>query len=144
MNDKPDAELGAGAAPARTHPPLLIALAVLLALEAALMVAVVVWAALIVVAAHGAGNELAGDVALLVIAIVGALWVITAAAGMFRARPWTRGAAVMWQLIQLAVALGAFQGVTAVPALGWVLLVPSVLGILLAVSPQVSAALRRG
>lgn len=144
MNDKPDAEWGAEAPPARTRPPLLIALAVLLALEAALMVAVVVWAALIVVTAHGAGTELAGDVALLVIAIVGALWVITAAVGMFRARSWTRGAAVMWQLIQIAVAIGCFQGVTAVPALGWVLLVPSILGILLAVSPQVSAALRRG
>jgi hypothetical protein len=48
-----------------------------------------------------------------------------------------------WQLLQIAVAIGCFQGVFAVPSLGWALLAPAVVAILLLLSPPVVAATRR-
>jgi hypothetical protein len=46
-------------------------------------------------------------------------------------------------VVQLAVALGAFQGALARPDVGWLLLVPSVAAIVLTLSPSVTRALRR-
>lgn len=108
------------------------------------MIGVVVWSLVQLLASGEKGDALVSGVAIIVVAAIGAIWVTATAIAVFRVRSWSRGAAVMWQLIQLAVAIGCFQGVTAVPALGWVLLVPSIVGILIAVSPQVTAALRRG
>jgi hypothetical protein len=122
------------------RPPLLIALSVLLILEAALMVGVVGW--LLLQLATQPGASLPGAIAILVIATIGALWVIVAAVGSIRMRSWIRALALTWQLIQLAVAIGCFQGLTAEPAIGWVLLVPSVIGILLVLSPPVTRVLR--
>lgn len=123
----------------RRH-PLLIALSVLLLLEAALMIGVVCW--LLVQLGTQPEASLPSAIAILVIAAVGALWVIVAAVGTLRRRSWIRALALTWQLIQLAVAVGCFQGLTAEPAIGWWLLVPSAIGILLIISPPVTHALR--
>jgi len=120
--------------------PLLTALIVLLALEAALMLAAVGWLGLALLTQPAA--SLPSAVAIVVIAIIGALWVIVALIGAVRRHPWMRALAITWQVIQLAVAIGCFQGLTAEPAIGWALLVPSVIGILLLISPQVTHALR--
>jgi hypothetical protein len=85
----------------------------------------------------------AGGVAIIVLALIGALWVSLAAVGAMRRRSWMRGAAVSWQLVQGAVALGCFQGLYAEPVLGWVLLLPAIACILLVISPPVVAATRR-
>jgi len=121
---------------------MLIALIVLLALEAVLMLGVVAWLAFALVTQPAA--SLPSAIAILVIAIIGAIWVIAALIGAVRRRSWIRALAVTWQVIQLAVAIGCFQGLTAEPAIGWMLLVPSVIGILLLISPQVTRALRAG
>ena len=121
---------------------MLIALIVLLALEAVLTLGVVAWLAFALVTQPAA--SLPSAIAILVIAIIGAIWVIAALIGAVRRRSWIRALAVTWQVIQLAVAIGCFQGLTAEPAIGWMLLVPSVIGILLLISPQVTRALRAG
>lgn len=124
--------------PAR--PALLIALSVLLFAEAALMGAVFVW--LLVELLTAKPTSMASAVAILVLAGVGVLWVVGAAIGSLRARSWMRGAAVSWQLVQAAVAVGCFQGFYARPGLGWALLLPAIAGILLVISPSVTRATR--
>jgi hypothetical protein len=119
---------------------LLIALSVLLFAEAALMGAVFVW--LLVELLTAKPTSMASAVAILVLAGVGVLWVVGAAIGSLRARSWMRGAAVSWQLVQAAVAVGCFQGFYAQPGLGWALLLPAIAGILLVISPSVTRATR--
>lgn len=82
-------------------------------------------------------------IALTVLVAVGAAFVVAVAVGVMRRQSWSRGGAVVWQLVQLAIALGAFQGVYAQPAIGWALLVPSVVVLVLLFTPSVLAALGR-
>ncbi|TAM67514.1 MAG: hypothetical protein EPN48_12795 [Microbacteriaceae bacterium] len=126
---------------AARRPALLIALAVLLFAEAALMIVVVAWLLLQLVSAGP--RSIASGVAILVLAVIGALWVLLAGFGAARRRSWMRGAAVSWQLVQAAVAIGCFQGLYAEPALGWALLIPALVCVALVVSPAVTRATRR-
>ncbi|MEO8907850.1 MAG: hypothetical protein ABI310_07195 [Microbacteriaceae bacterium] len=143
MNTRRKHERDSAAAPddAARRPVLLIALAVLLFAEGALMVAVVVW--LLLQMTTAGPLSLASGIAIVVLAVVGALWVLLAAVGAARGRSWMRGAAISWQLVQAAVAIGCFQGVYSEPALGWALLIPAIVGVLLVVSPSVTRATRR-
>jgi hypothetical protein len=125
----------------RRRSALLIVLGVLLCAEAVLMAVVVVWLVLQLLTSQPSSP--AGGVAIIVLALIGALWVSLAAVGAMRRRSWMRGAAVSWQLVQGAVALGCFQGLYAEPVLGWVLLLPAIACILLVISPPVVAATRR-
>jgi hypothetical protein len=107
----------------------LTVLAALLAAEAALLWAAVIW--LILELLTDQPTSFASAIAILVLTIVAALWVSTIAVATLRARPWIRAAAVTWQLVQVFVAIGCFQGLYARPDLGWALLVPSALVIVL-------------
>ena len=126
---------------AERSPVLLILLAVLLFAEAALMIVVVGWLLLQLVSAKP--DSIAGGVAIVVLAVIGALWVLLAGIGAARGRSWMRGAAISWQLVQAAVALGCFQGLYAEPALGWALLMPALVCVALVVSPPVTRVTRR-
>jgi hypothetical protein len=123
------------------QPVLLLVLAVILAAEALLATGVTVW--LIVELLTATADSLASAIVILLLAagLSCALWAM--AVGLLRRQVWVRGAALTWQLLQIAVAIGCFQGVFAVPSLGWALLVPAVVAILLLMSPQVVAASRR-
>lgn len=70
-------------------------------------------------------------VAILVITAIAAVWLAAVTVGLWRGRGWARGGAMFWQLVQLAIALGSFQGVFARPDIGWFLVVPAVLVIVL-------------
>ncbi len=81
-----------------------------------------------------------------------ALTVLTAAAtaGLaliavhtLRGSPWIRGAALTWQVLQIAVAVGSFQGLFARPDVGWLLLIPAVAVIALMFTRPVLAATTR-
>jgi hypothetical protein len=122
-------------------PPLLIALAVLLFLEAAGAVALVVWLAFELATAGSASY--ASGVALLVLALLAAVWIALTAVSALRGKSWVRASAVTWQVLQIAVAIGSFQGLYARPDLGWALLVPALVGIGLALSPSVVRATAR-
>ena len=56
-----------------------------------------------------------------------------------RGSPWVRGATVVWQVLQIAVAVGAFQGFFARPDIGWLLLVPALAALVLLFTPPVVA-----
>jgi hypothetical protein len=88
-------------------------------------------------------DSLASAIALTVVTAIGAVWVTAIALGMLRGRPWSRGAALVWQVLQLAVAVGAFQGTFARSEIGWLLLVPAVAALVLLFTKPVIRATRR-
>jgi hypothetical protein len=64
--------------------------------------------------------------------------------GVLRGRPWVRGAVVVWQILQMAVAVGSFQGMFARPDIGWLLLAPAIVALgLVFTKPVVEATARR-
>ena len=141
MNEHSDQsrEAGGEASPAR-RPPALLALAALLAAEALLVWLAAAW--LVFELLTATPTSLAGAVAILVLGVVAALWVSAIAWGALRARSWIRGAALTWQLVQIFVAIGCFQGLYARVDVGWALLLPSIAVIVLLFTPRVLAATR--
>lgn len=109
----------------------LVAVTAILFLEALGLIAVVVWLVVDLVALQP--SSYATAIALIVLVVIGAVWVSAVAVGSLRRAPWTRAAAIVWQILQLSVAVGAFQGLFARPDVGWLLLVPAitVIGLLL-------------
>lgn len=71
-----------------------------------------------------------------------AVWVTVMGVHTLRARPWIRGAVLTWQFLQAGIAIGSFQGAWARPELGWLLLVPAVIAVILVLSRSVVAATR--
>ena len=109
----------------------LVVVSVLLLLEAAAMIALVIW--LVIDLFSLEPSSYATAIALLVLVAIGAIWVVTVAVGSLRQASWSRAAAIVWQILQVSIAVGAFQGLFARPDVGWVLLVPAVtiVGVLL-------------
>jgi hypothetical protein len=128
-----------GAKPVQ-RPVFLVILTALLFAEGAMMIVVFAW--LLVELITTKPTSTASAIAILVLAGIGVNWVLIAAVGSLRSKSWMRGAAVSWQLVQGAVAIGCFQGLYAQPALGWALLIPAIAGILLVISPSVTRATR--
>ena len=104
-------------------------LVLLLGAEAALLWAAVIW--LILELLTDQPTSFASALAILAIAGIAAAWVTTITVATLRGRSWIRAAAVTWQLVQVFIAIGCFQGFYARPDVGWALLVPSVLVIVL-------------
>ncbi|MDF2573138.1 MAG: hypothetical protein K0S05_50 [Agromyces sp.] len=109
----------------------LVVISAVLMLEAAALIALVVWLVVDLLALEPSSYSTA--IALLVLVAIGALWVSLTAIASLRRAPWSRAAAIVWQVLQVSVAVGAFQGLFARPDIGWLLLVPAitVIGLLL-------------
>ncbi len=131
----------AGVAPRPKLPPLLALLVGVVLIEALAMVAVAVILLIDVLTQPAA--SLGGGIALVILAVLAAAWLGAMVVGMVRRQSWVRGAVFTWQLIQLAVAVGAFQGTFARSDIGWILLVPSLIAIALLFTPSVMNATRR-
>jgi hypothetical protein len=87
--------------------------------------------------------SIASAIALTVLVVIAAIFVSAIAVGMARRAPWSRGAALVWQLVQLAIAVGAFSGATAQPGWGWAILAPTLVALVLLFTKNVMAMLRR-
>lgn len=122
------------------RPATVILLAAVLILEAAILAAATVF--LIAETVAQEAEFLASSLALAGLALLGAVLLALVAVSTLRLRSWVRGAAITWQIMQLAVAWVFLQGDIAVWA-GWVLVAVSVLGIVAAVHPATGRALRR-
>ncbi|MCW4384970.1 hypothetical protein OH146_04195 [Salinibacterium sp. SYSU T00001] len=85
----------------------------------------------------------ASAIALLVIALIATAWLFALTLNTLRGAPWVRAGVVVWQLLQIAVAVGLLQGETARPDLAWALLAPSIVAIVLAFTRPVLAATAR-
>ena len=123
------------------RPALLTVLIVVVALEALLVLALAVWLLVDLLTLRPASYPSA--VAITVLAFLTAVWVIATVVGLLRRGGWARASTVTIQILQLAVAVGCFQGLYARPDLGWALLVPAVLAGVLAVMPSVVQATAR-
>ncbi|WP_241979202.1 hypothetical protein [Cryobacterium sinapicolor] len=119
------------------RPRALLLLAAILYAEAALLWAAVAW--LILELLIATPTSLATALAILVLVVIAASWVTAIAVNSLRRRSWIRGAAVTWQLVQIAVAVGSFQGLYARTDLGWALLLPSVVVLVLLFQRRVIA-----
>lgn len=126
---------------ARPH-PLVVVLVVSVALQAAALA--VATGALVVETFVDVAASVASAVALAVLTAIGAILLALVARNLLRGAPWTRGATVVAQVLQLAIAVGAFQGAWARPDLGWLLLAPAVLAlVLLFTRPVLAHTMRR-
>ncbi|PSL38841.1 hypothetical protein CLV49_2470 [Labedella gwakjiensis] len=127
--DRPDEGAGTSVGPGARPSRAVWLAVVLVAMEAlALGIAVVV---LLVDVVTLTPSSLASAIALIVLTAVAAAWVSWIAVSLRRGAPWARGGAVFWQLVQLAVALGAIQGSFAQPLIGAAIAAPSILVLVL-------------
>lgn len=124
----------------RKH-PLLLVLAVIVFAECALMGAAAVY--LIVELLIDIPTSFASAIALTVLVVIAAIWLAVIGVNTLRGAPWVRGAIVTWQILQIAVAVGAFQGLFARPDIGWALLIPALAALLLLFTRPVVAATTR-
>lgn len=104
-------------------------LAVILFAECALLAVATVYLVVEILVAEP--SSYASAIALTVLAAIATVWLALIAVNVLRGRSWTRGATVVWQVLQIAVAIGCFQGAFARPDLGWPLLLPAVAALLL-------------
>ncbi len=118
------------------RPPAVTTLLVVVGLEAlALVVTTVV---LLVESIVAPSSSIASAIALTLLCAVAALWLVSLVVGLRNRRAWVRAGILVWQVMQGALAIGAFQGVFRVAWVGWVLLIPALLGLTLVLSRAVT------
>ena len=127
--------------PAGPRHPAVWALAFVVFAECALMLAAVIY--LVIELLIDRPESYLGAAMLVAICAIVAVWLGATGVGVLRGRPWVRGAIVVWQILQLAVAVGAFQGLFARPDIGWLLLAPVIAALVLLFSKPVVAATTR-
>jgi hypothetical protein len=120
------------------RPGLLVLLAALLYLEAAALAGLTVF--LIVEVVSLRPDSYASAIALIVLAAIGALWPAIMGTYALRGRPWIRGGTVTWQVLQALLGITAIAGGS---ALGWVLVVASVVVLIVLFTKPVVVATRR-
>lgn len=82
----------------------------------------------------------AAGIAVIVLALVAAVWLAFIVVAAWHGRAWMRGASIVWQVLQFAIGIGCFQGLTATPVVGWLLVVPAVAVVVLLLSRPVVEA----
>ena len=129
--ERADGDMPAAASVSGGVKAALVTVSALLFLEAAALVGIVVWLIVDLIALQP--SSYATAIALIVLVVIGAVWVGAVAVASVRRAPWSRAAAIVWQILQLSIAVGAFQGLFARADVGWLLLVPAitVIGLLL-------------
>lgn len=121
-----------------TRHPTVLALVVVLAVEAAALAAAAVYFVFELLVATP--SSVASAVGITVIIAAGAIWVGFIAVGVLRAQAWTRAAVIVVHVLIGAIAIGSFQGPTPRPDLGVILLVPVVAALVLLFQKPVLAA----
>ncbi|MEO7122223.1 MAG: hypothetical protein ABI400_03725 [Lacisediminihabitans sp.] len=117
------------------RPTLLVLLVAVLWLECALLAAITVY--LVVELLVATPDSYASAIALAILAALATVWLGVLALQCLHGRSWTRAGVVVWQLLQIAVAVSSFQGLFARADVGWALLVPAVLALVLLFTPPV-------
>ncbi|MFM6971814.1 MAG: hypothetical protein ACKOWH_04420 [Rhodoluna sp.] len=92
----------------------------------------------------GESRSLATMIALVVLTALAGIWVVYIALRIFQGKRWARSGALYWQLVQLSVAIGSFTGQFASQAIGWSLIVPSVIVLVLIFTKPVINATMSG
>lgn len=125
----------------RRRPVLLVILAIIVFAECALMAAASVY--LVVELLVDVPLSYGSAVAILLLAMISTAWLAVLGTATARGSHWVRGAIVVWQVLQIAVGVGSLQGLFARPDIGWALIVPAIVAVLLLFTPSVIAATAR-
>lgn len=120
-------------------PAALYLLAALLFLESAAVFVATIYLVVEIFAAKSASVPSA--IALAVTCGIAGVLLLAVAWFTLQARPWIRGAAVAWQVIQVLVAFNILQ--SGVPSVAWALLVPAGLILILVFTKSVMIATAR-
>jgi hypothetical protein len=116
-------------------------LAVVIFAECALMGALTIY--LVIEILTTTASSFAGALFLILLAALATVWLGFIGSNVLRGSPWVRGAILTWQVLQVAVAIGCFQGFFARPDIGWFLLAPAVAAVVLLFTRPVTAATAR-
>lgn len=79
-------------------------------------------------------------VALAILAVLSTVWLAFIALHTLRGRTWVRSAAVVWQVLFIAVAVGSLQGLTPRADIAWLLFLPAIAVLVLLFTKPVIAA----
>ena len=121
--------------------PLVILLVIILGAQTVFMAAV---SAVITLDLLRADTQfLSTAVALTGLVLLTVVWLVAMTVGVWRARAWTRGSILVYQFLQLAVGVGSLQGFIPRPDIASWIIIPSVVGIILALTPTVTEYLSR-
>lgn len=121
-------------------PAGLIAVIVIVALEASVLAFFGVQLGLGILA--GESRAFTTAIALFAMVAAAAAWLFYVAFSLTRAKRWARSAALFWQLVMLAIASGSFTGQFGSQAIGWALVAPAaVVLILVFTKPVVESTL---
>lgn len=124
----------------RRTPPVTL-LVIILGAESLLMVGLSVY--LMVEFVLDAPDFIGTALFLTALCILAAGWLAILTVGVFHGRSWTRGGALVWQFLQLAVGIGSIQGFVPRPDIASWLVLPAVVAIVLLLMPSVSLFLAR-
>ncbi len=113
-------------------------LAALLAVELAAVSVVAAVLLIDLVAAEPA--SMATALALTVLVLVAVAWMAATIVGLLHGQAWVRASAIVWQVLQFAIGLGALQGTFAQPAWGWPIVIVSVATFAILFAPSVVRA----
>jgi len=91
----------------------------------------------------GQSRSVSTVLALFAIVAAAAAVVFLIALSLGRGKRWARSAAVFWQLVQLSIALGSFSGEAPNAFIGWALILPSAIVLILLFRKEVVAATMR-
>ncbi|MGP1666821.1 MAG: hypothetical protein ACTS5I_13095 [Rhodanobacter sp.] len=140
MNDKthPDGGPLDGASAPRKRPPQLAILLILLFIELLLVGAAVVY--LVIELLIDTPQSLPSAIAILALTVLAAVWLALIIRHTMRGRSWTRGATVVWQVLQASIGVGSMQGLFPRPDLGWPLIILSLVVLVLLFTKPVLAA----
>ena len=125
----------------RRRPALLILLAALIYLEAVALAVVSIVLLLDLLTQRP--DSYASGVAILVLALLATVWLAVMATHALLGRSWIRGGTVTWQVLQIAIGIGSFGGLFSRPDIGWLLIIPAVVVLVLLFTPSVIRATKR-
>jgi hypothetical protein len=140
VNDKnrpDDGPLDGSPVPRKRRPQLAI-LVVLLFIELLLVSGAAVY--LVIELLIDTPVSYASAIAILALTVLAAVWMAIIIRHTLRGRSWTRGATIVWQVLQASVGLGALQGIFARPDVGWPLIILSLATLVMLFTKPVLAA----
>lgn len=116
--------------------PLVTVLVILLAGQTALIVAITGYLVVELLLAEAQFPPTA--IALTVLVLLVAVWLVAMTIGVHRGRAWTRGSVLTYEFLQLAIGVGSVQGFIPRPDIGWWVIATAVLGLVLILSTPVT------
>lgn len=122
----------------RARPPFFWGLVVMLGIELAAAATLAIVLLIDLVALEP--TSIATALALTVLVVIAAGWMAATLVGLLRGQAWVRASAIVWQVLQFAIGLGALEGSFAQPAWGWPIIAVSVITFGLLFVPSVVKA----